>query len=78
MLRTPDVAPHFQVLLTRRGRMDQMTVRVEARPGTGADRREGGGRGDRPGGQGRGGRHGGGDDRRLGRRWSARSASSSG
>ncbi|SOD81253.1 phenylacetate-CoA ligase [Streptomyces sp. 1222.2] len=41
VLRTPDVAPHFQVLLTRRGRMDQMTVRVEARPGTGADRREG-------------------------------------
>ncbi|MFD9038322.1 phenylacetate--CoA ligase PaaK [Streptomyces bottropensis] len=41
VLRTPDVAPHFQVLLTRRGRMDHMTVRVEARPGTGADRREG-------------------------------------
>ncbi|MGW1668326.1 phenylacetate--CoA ligase PaaK [Streptomyces sp. NPDC002324] len=40
VLRTPDVAPHFQVLLTRRGRMDHMTVRVEARPGTGADRRE--------------------------------------
>ncbi|EMF58165.1 MULTISPECIES: phenylacetate--CoA ligase PaaK [Streptomyces] len=41
VLRTPDVAPHFQVLLSRRGRMDHMTVRVEARPGTGADRREG-------------------------------------
>ncbi|MEU9790104.1 phenylacetate--CoA ligase PaaK [Streptomyces sparsogenes] len=33
VLRTPGVAPHFQLLLTRRGRMDHMTVRAEARPG---------------------------------------------
>lgn len=31
VLRTPGVAPHFQLHLTRRGRMDRMTVRVEAR-----------------------------------------------
>jgi phenylacetate-CoA ligase len=35
VLRTPGVAPHFQIQLTRRGRLDHMTVRVEARPGTG-------------------------------------------
>ncbi|MFC9630069.1 phenylacetate--CoA ligase PaaK [Streptomyces mirabilis] len=40
VLRTPGVAPHFQVQLTRRGRMDHMTVRVEARPGAGAEQRE--------------------------------------
>jgi phenylacetate-CoA ligase len=40
VLRTPGVAPHFQVRLTRRGRMDHMTVRVEARPGTGTEQRE--------------------------------------
>ncbi|MFF3935099.1 phenylacetate--CoA ligase PaaK [Streptomyces phaeofaciens] len=40
VLRTPGVAPHFQIELTRRERMDHMTVRVEARPGTPADRRE--------------------------------------
>ncbi|MET9384397.1 phenylacetate--CoA ligase PaaK [Streptomyces sp. NPDC002928] len=34
VLRTAGVAPHFQVQLTRRGRMDHMAVRVEARPGT--------------------------------------------
>ncbi|MGW1209892.1 phenylacetate--CoA ligase PaaK [Streptomyces sp. NPDC002499] len=32
VLRTPAVAPHFQIQLSRRGRMDHMTVRVEARP----------------------------------------------
>ncbi|MDF3289597.1 phenylacetate--CoA ligase PaaK [Streptomyces silvisoli] len=32
VLGTPGVAPHFQVLLSRRGRMDHMTLRVEARP----------------------------------------------
>jgi phenylacetate-CoA ligase len=32
VLRTPGVAPHFQLELTRRGRMDHLTVRVEARP----------------------------------------------
>ncbi|MER5857040.1 phenylacetate--CoA ligase PaaK [Streptomyces sp900105245] len=31
VLRTPGVAPHFQIQLGRRGRMDHMTVRVEAR-----------------------------------------------
>ncbi|GGY92122.1 phenylacetate--CoA ligase [Streptomyces nitrosporeus] len=40
VLRTPAVAPHFQLELTRRGRMDRMTVRVEARPGAGAGQRE--------------------------------------
>ncbi|MFF7564920.1 phenylacetate--CoA ligase PaaK [Streptomyces pseudovenezuelae] len=40
VLRVPGVAPHFQVQLTRRGRMDHMTVRVEARPGAGPDQRE--------------------------------------
>ena len=33
VLRTPHVAPHFQLRLTRRGRMDELTVRAEARPG---------------------------------------------
>ncbi|MEU5025997.1 phenylacetate--CoA ligase PaaK [Streptomyces milbemycinicus] len=33
VLRTPGVAPHFQLVLTRRGRMDQLTVQAEARPG---------------------------------------------
>ncbi|MGW0604863.1 phenylacetate--CoA ligase PaaK [Streptomyces sp. NPDC002640] len=40
VLRVPGLAPHFQVELTRRGRMDHMTVLVEARPDTGAQRRE--------------------------------------
>ncbi|WP_432035054.1 phenylacetate--CoA ligase PaaK [Streptomyces cucumeris] len=40
VLRVPAVAPHFQVELTRAGRMDRMTVRVEARPGTGGGQRE--------------------------------------
>ncbi|WP_086565488.1 phenylacetate--CoA ligase PaaK [Streptomyces africanus] len=40
VLRTPGVAPHFQIQLTRRGRMDHMTVHVETRPGTPADGRE--------------------------------------
>ncbi|MDX3839118.1 phenylacetate--CoA ligase PaaK [Streptomyces europaeiscabiei] len=40
VLRTPAVAPHFQIRLTRRGRMDHMTVRVEARPGTAPEQRE--------------------------------------
>ncbi|MDH6108364.1 phenylacetate-CoA ligase [Kitasatospora sp. MAP12-15] len=31
VLRTPGVAPHFQIQLTRRGRMDHLTVQVEAR-----------------------------------------------
>ncbi len=40
VLRTPGVAPHFQIQLSERGRMDHMTVRVEARPETGPERRE--------------------------------------
>ncbi|TVL88763.1 phenylacetate--CoA ligase PaaK [Streptomyces sp. SAJ15] len=40
VLRTPGVAPHFQLLLTRRGRMDHMTVVVEARPDAGTSGRE--------------------------------------
>ncbi|WP_055711989.1 phenylacetate--CoA ligase PaaK [Streptomyces torulosus] len=44
VLRTPGVAPHFQILLTKRGRMDHMTVRVEARPGAGPEQRESAGR----------------------------------
>ncbi|MGX1409466.1 phenylacetate-coenzyme A ligase PaaK-like adenylate-forming protein [Streptomyces ambofaciens] len=40
VLRTPGVAPHFQIRLTERGRMDHMTVRVEARPDAGPDQRE--------------------------------------
>jgi phenylacetate-CoA ligase len=39
VLRTPGVAPHFQIELTRRGRLDHLTVRAEARPGTADDRR---------------------------------------
>ncbi|THA27432.1 phenylacetate--CoA ligase [Streptomyces sp. RKND-216] len=31
VLRTPGVAPHFQLRLTREGRMDRLTVRAEAR-----------------------------------------------
>ncbi|WP_240662695.1 phenylacetate--CoA ligase PaaK [Streptomyces sp. WAC 06738] len=33
VLRTPGVAPHFQLRLTRQGRLDRMTIRAEARPG---------------------------------------------
>ncbi|MFE9674228.1 phenylacetate--CoA ligase PaaK [Streptomyces sp. NPDC006259] len=32
VLRTPGVAPHFQLRLTREGRLDTLTVRAEARP----------------------------------------------
>ncbi len=34
ILRTPALAPHFQCVLSRPGRMDELTVRVERRPGT--------------------------------------------
>jgi phenylacetate-CoA ligase len=33
ILRVPHLSPHFQCLLTRPGRMDALTVRVERRPG---------------------------------------------
>ncbi|MFD8164217.1 phenylacetate--CoA ligase PaaK [Streptomyces malaysiensis] len=39
VLRVPAVAPHFQVELTRRGRMDHMAVRIEARPGAEPEQR---------------------------------------
>src|SRR5579884_446482 len=32
VLRTPGVSPHFQLELTKQGRMDHLTVRAEARP----------------------------------------------
>ncbi|HWG26809.1 phenylacetate--CoA ligase PaaK [Actinospica sp.] len=37
VLRTPGVAPHFQLELTREGRMDRLTVRAEARPAASGD-----------------------------------------
>ncbi|MEU6160297.1 phenylacetate--CoA ligase PaaK [Streptomyces sp. NPDC047130] len=40
VLRVPGLAPHFRIELARRGRMDHMTVLVEARPDTGPQRRE--------------------------------------
>ncbi|TWD25312.1 phenylacetate-CoA ligase [Streptomyces sp. T12] len=40
VLRTPGVAPHFQLRLTTRGRMDALTVRAEARPDADAAARE--------------------------------------
>ncbi|GHH72819.1 phenylacetate-coenzyme A ligase [Streptomyces sulfonofaciens] len=40
VLRTPAVAPHFQLRLTREGRMDALTVRAEARPGATPEARE--------------------------------------
>ncbi|WP_345381999.1 phenylacetate--CoA ligase PaaK [Pseudonocardia yuanmonensis] len=39
VLRTPGFAPHFQLELTTQGRMDALTVRVEARPDASAERR---------------------------------------
>ncbi|MEU3841251.1 phenylacetate--CoA ligase PaaK [Streptomyces sp. NPDC028635] len=40
VLRTPGVAPHFQLRLTRQGRMDALTVRAEARPDAAPEARE--------------------------------------
>ncbi|MFF5083370.1 phenylacetate--CoA ligase PaaK [Actinoplanes sp. NPDC000266] len=40
ILRTPGLAPHFQLVLTTRGRMDHLTVQVEARPDCPGERRE--------------------------------------
>ncbi|AWW41126.1 phenylacetate--CoA ligase PaaK [Streptomyces cadmiisoli] len=37
VLRTPGVAPHFQLRLTREGRLDALTVRAEARPDASAE-----------------------------------------
>ncbi|KAF4407695.1 phenylacetate--CoA ligase PaaK [Streptomyces lycii] len=40
ILRTPGVAPHFQLRLTRHGRMDRLTVRAEARRDAASAQRE--------------------------------------
>ncbi|GAA3278125.1 phenylacetate--CoA ligase [Dactylosporangium vinaceum] len=40
VLRTAGLAPHFQLVLTTRGRMDHLTVQVEARPDCPPGRRE--------------------------------------
>ncbi|GAB2604445.1 phenylacetate-coenzyme A ligase [Paractinoplanes abujensis] len=40
ILRVPGLAPHYQCVLTRPGRMDELTVRVESRPGASSDGRE--------------------------------------
>jgi phenylacetate-CoA ligase len=40
LLRTAGVAPHFQLRLETRARLDHMTVRAEARPGTSVPERE--------------------------------------
>jgi len=40
ILRTAGLAPHFQLVLTTRGRMDHLAVQVEARPDCPADRRD--------------------------------------
>jgi phenylacetate-CoA ligase len=39
VLRTPGLSPHFALELTTRGRMDHLTVRVEARPDCPDERR---------------------------------------
>ncbi|MFE1440341.1 phenylacetate--CoA ligase PaaK [Streptomyces sp. NPDC058739] len=40
LLRTPAVAPHFQLRLTREGRLDALTVRAEARADATAEARQ--------------------------------------
>ncbi|MGW6534584.1 phenylacetate--CoA ligase PaaK [Streptomyces sp. NPDC055051] len=40
VLRTPAVAPHFQLRLTREGRLDALTVRAEARADATSEERE--------------------------------------
>lgn len=45
VLRTPGLAPHFQLRLTRPDRLDVLTVRAEARPGAGPEAREAAARG---------------------------------
>ncbi|TFV71914.1 phenylacetate--CoA ligase [Blastococcus sp. CT_GayMR19] len=41
VLRTPGLSPHFALELTTRGRMDHLTVQIEARPDCPSDRRDG-------------------------------------
>ncbi|MBB4930577.1 phenylacetate-CoA ligase [Lipingzhangella halophila] len=40
VLRVPGMSPHFQLHLTREGRMDHLTVRVESRPDCPGERRD--------------------------------------
>ncbi|MCH0542984.1 phenylacetate--CoA ligase [Streptomyces sp. MUM 203J] len=40
VLRTPGLAPHFRLVLTREGRLDALTVRVEARADATAEARQ--------------------------------------
>ncbi|MFF1482142.1 phenylacetate--CoA ligase PaaK [Streptomyces sp. NPDC058301] len=40
VLRTPGLAPHFQLRLTKEGRLDALTVRVEARADTAPEQRD--------------------------------------
>ncbi|OLT17978.1 phenylacetate--CoA ligase [Serinicoccus sp. CUA-874] len=40
VLATPGLTPHFQCVLTRPGRMDQLTINVEGEPGLGSEDRE--------------------------------------
>jgi phenylacetate-CoA ligase len=46
LLRVPGLSPHFQLVLSRPRRLDELTVRVEARPGAASadERRAAGGR----------------------------------
>jgi phenylacetate-CoA ligase len=44
VLRTPGLSPHFSLELTTRGRMDHMTVHIEARPDCPPERRDAAGR----------------------------------
>jgi phenylacetate-CoA ligase len=44
LLRVPGLAPHFQLVLEVRDRMDELTVQVEARPGLDAEQRAAAGR----------------------------------
>ena len=37
ILRRPELAPHYQCVLTREGPLDQLTVRIETRPGLAPD-----------------------------------------
>ncbi|MGH3202789.1 MAG: phenylacetate--CoA ligase PaaK [Streptosporangiaceae bacterium] len=39
LLRVPGLAPHFQLVLTTRDRLDELTVQVEARAGLGREQR---------------------------------------
>jgi phenylacetate-CoA ligase len=41
VLRTPGLSPHFQLVLTREGRLDALAVRVEARADCPPERRDG-------------------------------------